>query len=539
MTINKVAIYCRVSTDEQAEAKTINNQVEFAQKYCDLHEISIQDFYMDDGVSGTIALEDRPEGKRLLDDANSRQFSRVLIYRLDRLGRDPRLILNAIDQLEKTGVQVISMTEPFDTSSPTGRFLLTILSGVAGLERDTIVERSIAGTNRLAREGAWLGGIVPYGYKVEGKSREARLVISDELLDGHSISESDVIRLIYKLTVEDHMSCQKICDHLNMMHIPSAYIRDKRQILRGKRKQSTSGIWRPARLRNMIVNTTYKGIHYYGKRSKKQRDVIERTVPAIVSEETWNRAQTVLSEHMLFSPRGAKNQYLLRGLIKCGVCGHTYSGFQKSDKYRQNYYRCIGKISSHEINGINGIKCTNKNIRGDIEDIVWQDIEGYLRNPEDILKELAAKSENRAEDNDEIQKELNQIELAIRGKQNEHDRVISLYRRGIIDESSVDRQLEAIQTEEKMLTDEKNKLVAQINRADSNTNDLDAVERLLQGLGNRLDESLPFEKKREIVEAFVKNIRVDSVEHDGIQDIDLHITYKFSSTATRTDKDSY
>jgi len=74
------------------------------------------------------------------------------------------------------------------------------------------------------------------------------------------------------------------------------------------------------------VNTTYKGVHQYGKRSKRRREIIERQVPAIVTVEIWERAQQVLRENMLFSARNAKRKYLLRGLIKCGLCGLTYIG---------------------------------------------------------------------------------------------------------------------------------------------------------------------------------------------------------------------
>ncbi|GBF32016.1 site-specific recombinases [Desulfocucumis palustris] len=65
----RIAIYARVSSDDQAERGTIENQLEFARKYCDLHQLEIQDWYKDDGVTGTIPLEERPEGERLLDDA--------------------------------------------------------------------------------------------------------------------------------------------------------------------------------------------------------------------------------------------------------------------------------------------------------------------------------------------------------------------------------------------------------------------------------------------------------------------------------------
>ena len=199
----KAAIYLRVSTEEQRERQSIATQRDFAERYCALHEIPVAGWYADDGVTGTLPLEQRPEGTRLLEDAKAKKFDTVLIYKLDRLGREPRLILNAVKELEDLGAEAKSMTEPFDTSSPSGRFMLTILSGVAGLERENIIQRSVEGTNRLAREGAWLGGLVPFGYRVEGERRARRLVISEQPLPGTSLSEAHVIRLIYGLAGDE------------------------------------------------------------------------------------------------------------------------------------------------------------------------------------------------------------------------------------------------------------------------------------------------------------------------------------------------
>jgi len=86
-----------------------------------------------------LPLEARPEGKRLIEDARNKKFDILLIYRVDRLGRSTRVILNAVAQLEELGVDVRSMTDQFDTSTPTGRFLLTILAGVADLEHNVIL----------------------------------------------------------------------------------------------------------------------------------------------------------------------------------------------------------------------------------------------------------------------------------------------------------------------------------------------------------------------------------------------------------------
>ena len=238
----KAAVYLRVSTDEQRERQSIRTQRDFAERYCALHEIAVYEHYSDDGVSGTIPMEDRSEGARLLQDSEDGKFGTVLVYRLDRLGRDPRLILNTVAALESLKVRIQSMTEPFDTSSPSGRFMLTILSGVAGLERDTIIERSIAGTNRLARDGVWLGGIVAYGYRVVGEKKDARLVVSEEPLPGLGMTEAEVVQLIYRLAVEEHRSCVKISQYLNSLGVPPSYTKDDRRVLRGKRKQATAGI---------------------------------------------------------------------------------------------------------------------------------------------------------------------------------------------------------------------------------------------------------------------------------------------------------
>jgi DNA invertase Pin-like site-specific DNA recombinase len=125
---------------------------DFALRYCALHQLQIHQTYSDDGVSGTVPVESRPLGRHLLEDAQLHKFDQLLIFKLDRLGRDTRLILNTVDELEKHGVRVRSMTEEFDTATSTGRLMLTFLSGFAAHERELIRERSMAGSNRLAED---------------------------------------------------------------------------------------------------------------------------------------------------------------------------------------------------------------------------------------------------------------------------------------------------------------------------------------------------------------------------------------------------
>jgi site-specific DNA recombinase len=215
-----VAIYVRVSTDEQRERQSINTQRDFGCRFCDLHELPIYETYADDGVSGTVPLELRPGGIRLLADARQGKFVQLLVFKLDRLGRDTRLILNAVAELEKFGVRVRSMTEEFDTATATGRLMLTMLSGFAAHERELIRERSVAGTNRLAEGGSWLGGVVPYGYRKEGENGQKHIVLNETLVGGFEVSEADVVRTIFRMCSVEKKSCQKIADYLNRTGIP-------------------------------------------------------------------------------------------------------------------------------------------------------------------------------------------------------------------------------------------------------------------------------------------------------------------------------
>ena len=160
----KVAVYCRVSSEDQAERSTIDVQKEFAANYIKLYQLELVDYYCDNGISGTVPMKKRPEGSRLLKDAADRRFDIVLFYKLDRIGRKTTVILDALQTLTDLDVTIRSMTEPLDTNTPTGKFIITTFSGMAELDRDSTLIRLHAGALVAAKKGKWLGGIVPFGY---------------------------------------------------------------------------------------------------------------------------------------------------------------------------------------------------------------------------------------------------------------------------------------------------------------------------------------------------------------------------------------
>lgn len=529
MSNKLAAVYCRVSSEEQRERQTIQLQVDYARKYCELREISIVGIYPDDGVSGTLALGDRPQGRRLLEDAPKRTFDTVLIYRVDRLGRDPRIILNGINEIESHGVQVHSMVEDFDSSTSPGRLMITMLSGMAGYDRETLLERMAAGMDRVIREGAWWG-ITPFGYQRVGEKRHARLVIADTPLPGLAMSEADVIRLVYQLSAEKQ-SCRDIARHLTRLGIPPGAQLGHNL---GKRRRKTAGVWHPGRVRNMLVSTTYKGLHRYGIHTKKTRGVIEREVPAIVDADLWQRAQETLRNNAIWSPRNAKRDYLLRGLLKCNLCGHTLCG----SAYHANRrcYVCCGKSATSA--AALGTKCASRAVPADLEEIVWQDIEGFLRDPGPVLEEVAAQMEDTGGRVKAIRKEAASAARALSTKDRERDAVLALYRRGRIDDATVDRQLEEVERERTGLQEAIKDAEERLRAEEQASEHLRSAEDLLRGLNARLDAPLTFELKRELVEILVEGITANTVFEDGKRDLVVEVAYRFTAPPNGADSRS-
>jgi site-specific DNA recombinase len=471
----------------------------------------------------------------MLQDAKNKLFDVLLVYKLDRLGRAARIVLNAVYELEQCGVKIKSMTEPFDTGDASGRFLLTILAGVADLERSNILDRMWHGANRAARAGKWLGGIVPFGYTLE----EGCLAISETTIPGLEMSESDVVRMIYRLMVEQKMSTIKIASYLNALGVPPAYALAGRQVSRGKRKEKTAGVWNPGRIRNMLVNTTYMGVHHYGKRSKKEREVIAREVPAIVPEDLWEQAQQVLHENQIEATRNARRQYLLRGLVKCGICGLTYSGtaYKGPAGKPKAYYSCNGKVP-HK-GPYNG-RCGSKNVpQAWIEGLVWNDCMRFIMEPGAALADLDESMKETKEKASSVESELQLVSRSIIDKETEKQSILDLYRKSLITIKDVESQLQKISAEKGSLESRLHDLTEQASSSSSLAQQYAGAAEMLASLREQVGAGEPpYELKRQIVKTLVDKIVVETKNEGRRPRAAVSISYCFSKDIHRTDKDS-
>jgi site-specific DNA recombinase len=130
---DRIALYMRVSSEEQRNAGTIKTQGAFLENYVSLYGLDAAGVYSDNGVSGTVPLHERPAGKRLLEDARVEKFGMVLVYRLDRIGRTLLVVIDAHDRLAGAGVALKSATKPIDTASPAGRLIFQMLASFWGI----------------------------------------------------------------------------------------------------------------------------------------------------------------------------------------------------------------------------------------------------------------------------------------------------------------------------------------------------------------------------------------------------------------------
>lgn len=508
--MNKVALYCRVSSDDQKERETIENQVEILNTYVEMKDnLQVYKEYLDDGVSGTVPFEERPGGKKLINDAQKGLFDSILVWKIDRFGRDTLSGLSAVELLRKYDIEILSITEPFDLNTPTGRFQFITYLNMAELERNNILDRMFLGATRAAKKGKWLGGIVPYGYFV---NKDGYLEINEK--------ESEVIKKIFDMYVNDRSSTLEIALYLNSLDIPTNYSRGK-----GKGNRQITGKWRQNTIIRILSNTTYIGIHEYGKRGTRRKETIIRNVPKIIENDLWQKAKEIRSSNKSKAKRNTKHrEYLLKGLIKCSRCGRAYQGVSYKNG-SLSYYVCATKRGDRK--KILGETCDNINIPAEeLENAVWK-----MTYDEVILKvnervgniKLALSNDNELKN---INIELEKIKNSLNNTENEKSKILNLYKKNLISDDEVEIELTKINIEKenfKNLYEELKKKSEEKNNANNIAmNFKDLIEKYFYNIKN-----IDFNKKKELLNILIESIEVDYCIKDGEKLVNINVNFKF------------
>ena len=502
LTNPQVALYTRVSTEDQAERGTIGAQRDFLRQFAQLYQLPVAGEYADDGISGTVLLGERPDGQRLLQDGQAGRFGCVLVYRVDRLGRSLTALLDAHSALSQAGITLRSATEPFDTSTPIGTFLFQLLGSLAELEKATISERMTLGRDRVARGGRWTGGPIPFGYDLDA---QGQLTPSARLVESLGITEAEVAREVFERLAAGgtaHAEAQR----LNIFKVPTA-----RRYGGGKEVQ-VGAQWLPSRLSYMLRNSVYMGQHVY----KSKHGTLEREVPALVSSDVWERVQQRIKQNRSLPKGNATRVYLLRSLIRCMVCGSTYVGSPGATTKagRLYYYRCSELCASNQPEP--GKRCRSVAIRAErLEDLVWEHCREFIRNPGPALAEAKQRVEARMQQRGRLDVERSRLQQALAAHGAERERVMTLFRRGRARLEEAEAHLDAIEREAETIRTQLGALRAQQDLAEAMAAHHAEATALLGGLRDRLDEverTNDVQIKRQVVDVLVARIQVETIE---------------------------
>jgi site-specific DNA recombinase len=454
-----VALYCRVSTDEQAmHGFSLEAQKDRLIAYCQSQGWKDYEVYMDDGYSGTTL--DRPALNRLIRHIERGMIDCVVVYRLDRLSRRQRHCLYLLEEVfEANGVAFKSATEPFDTSTPLGKAMLGILAVFAQLERDTIIERTKEGHYKRARQGLWGGGPQPFGYR--WNKEQERLEIVPE--------EAQIVRGIFRRFLDGH-SLSAIADWA--------------------RARSKEKWWDHTVVKMTLQRDVYAGVVQYG------RERAPGNHEPIIDMDTFERAQRELKQRL--SGRRAAGKYLLSGLLRCGECGEpiVHHHVKRGEGKYVHYYVCTRKQKGKRYYK-GGPLCDSRHMPMDyLDEEVVKRVRDIATDP-DILLDSDGDGETS-----EVAATIENLETQLETVTRKLKRWYDAYEEEAIDAKELSRRVRELEEERNRL-----ELMLEEARDQLETPDPTPVLDALRAINDAWDR-MELDEKKVVLRAAIRQIRV-------------------------------
>jgi site-specific DNA recombinase len=502
----RAAIYVRVSTQRQAQAQTIEQQLARLRAHSRERGWSLEPehVFVDDGYSG--AKLNRPGLDSLRDRTALAEFDVVLVTEPDRLARNYVHQMLLLEELEKRGVDVEFLDRPM-SDDPHDRLLLQIRGAVAEYERTLITDRMRRGRLMKYRAGKLLPwGRPPYGYRVDPEHPRDP--------DGLQVDEAEaaVVVQMYEWYLEPGITLYRVARRLIDLGLPTPT---------GKSRWSVSTV------RHILTNHAYIGSAYANRLrvvpAKRRRSalrpigkgesVVQRPkeewivipVPAVVPQGVFDQVQTKLSLNQQKAGRNNKaHQYLLRSLVSCGICRMSAPA-RTLHSGRYHYYVCKGHTDALRI--APGERCRSRYFPvSQLDELVWQDLCAVLTQPEVIAYEL-----ERAHGGhwapQELQARIDTLNQAERLLKHQQARLLEAYLADVIDLGEFERKRDELTRKQKALATQRLQL------------EMTIVERVeLSGVASSIEafctkvrpmlEHATFAQRRQLVELLIDRVVV-------------------------------
>ena len=306
----RVTYYARVSTDKDEQLHSLKAQIDYYTEFIKSNPNWVfVPGYIDEGISGT-SVTKRESFMQMMDDAELRKFDFVITKEISRFSRNTVDSIQYTQKLLSYGIGVFFQSDNINTLLPDSELRLTIMSSIAQDEVRKLSERVKFGFKRAIEKGVVLGNDRLWGYRKD----HGRLVIVEE--------EAVIVRKIFEMYATEGVGIRAVVKWLD----DHGY------------KNSNGNPFSFSTIRKILINPKYKGYYCGGKTHKtdyklkdiKQMDESEwvmykdetgEVVPAIVSEDLWEKANRILARRSAKmksdNPTSYQNKYKYSGKIIC------------------------------------------------------------------------------------------------------------------------------------------------------------------------------------------------------------------------------
>lgn len=475
-----LGILCRISQEkENGKDRSIKEQKELGKELANNLNTSFE-YYIEEGVSGTLPIAKRPELDKLLNDIEEGKITSMFIWTQDRLERNPQTRFIVKQTLFDNKCKLYTECGEVDFNNDAVDMHGDMMSIFNAYFVRTTRKRVKAVLKRNAEEGR-AHGISAFGYT---KNKHGVIILDEQ--------ETKTVRRIYKMSL-DGVGTNKIAEKLNQEGVQTRYNKIGKGTVSTKNKYTGKITitdkkdvkWSGNTIRNIIKNTIYKGERNFSGKVYK--------VPAIFESTEWQKVNDNLKKNRNNSGRSVSHKYLLKGKIRCEVCGRNYYGKSRVN-LRDNFYMCSSKRIKNE-------NCGNRSVNIPILDtLVWKRFL-YHQDLSDILQEHIKRG-NDENTISQLEDKISALNTKLKSLEKERDRVIQL----AIKEQITEKELE---TNLKRIKVETNNHKIKFNKAELQLKSYDKASLFkMQSDLRHLHENISYNDKLDVITKFVREISV-------------------------------
>ncbi|HII4400341.1 TPA: recombinase family protein [Clostridium perfringens] len=511
-----IAIYCRVSTDEQAEfGYSIDEQKRLLEEWCKANDYIIYKCYSDRGISGK-NIKDRPALKELLSDAKAGKFDMVISWKINRVSRKLEDVLKIVNILEKNNITFKSYSEPFETDTPAGRMQFQMMALIGEFERGTIAQNVKMGMIAKAKSGNWCGGrvlgydLVPNNSPEEEKKGKNKLEINEK--------EAEIVRFIFN-EYSKGKGYKAITNKMNKLGY----------------KTKKGNNFSVGSIRDILTNPVYIGEIRYNVRQnwseKRRRNINPNPIrvkgkhEAIIDRELWDKVQLILESKKGKPSRIYDGEYPLTGILRCPKCGagmvisRTTNTLADGTKKRIAYY-CCGNWKNKGTS-----VCNSNTIRVDkANEYVFKKIEELVSNEAMIKAVVKNINKERKDKVKPAKRLLGDIDKELEKLDKRKRKIFEAYEDDILTKEEFQTRKDELNEKIRILEEEKKPLLNTISEDVSEEIPYEFIKDILMNFSKILNSSVSREQQKKLLHMIISEITMN--ESREIDSIKLNINDK-------------